>query len=142
MLRAIWVTLGLTVAGAVFGAMAGAVAQVAWMLVEWDGWFRYPEVLLFGTALGAVAGAVLAPLTAWLLMRHVPLGLAFGGTLLGTVAGAAVGATIGSLPGAIYGGFIGYAASALVLRFRVARPPKAISRAADRPRISDATISN
>lgn len=62
-------------------------------------------------------------LTAWLLMGHVPLGLAFGGTLLGTVAGAAVAAAAGSLPGAIYGGFAGYAASALVLRIRVARPP-------------------
>ncbi|MBB4638698.1 hypothetical protein [Longimicrobium terrae] len=136
MRRAILVTLGLSAAGAVFGAIAGLVAQVAWMLLEWDGWFRYPEVLVFGAGMGMIAGAVLAPLTAWLLMRHVPLGLAFGGTLLGTVAGAAVGATMGSLPGAIYGGFIGYAASALVLRFRVARPPRAVTRSTERQSIS------
>lgn len=129
MLRAILVTLGLSVAGAVFGAVAGVGAQFVWMLAEGEQIWSYPPVFIIGAAMGTAAGAILAPLTAWLLMRHVPLGLAFGGTLLGTVAGAAVGGVIGSLMGAIYGGFIGYGASAVMLRLRVPRPSMAIDRA-------------
>jgi hypothetical protein len=141
MLRAILVTLGLGVAGAVFGAVAGVGAQLVWMIADGEQIWHYPPIFYFGAVMGMVAGAILAPLPAWLLMRHVPLGLAFGGTLLGTVAGAAVGGMIGSLMGAIYGGFIGYASSALVLRFRVARPPRAISRSAEGPRIGNAPVT-
>ncbi|HEX8394459.1 MAG TPA: hypothetical protein VF665_19085 [Longimicrobium sp.] len=126
-LRAILVTVGLSWAGALFGGVAGAGAQFVWMVLEGGELFWDPSFLIFGALMGVVAGAFLAPLTAWLLMRHVPLGLAFAGTLLGTVAGAGAGAVIASLGGAIWGGFAGYGISAAVLRFRVPRDGRALA---------------
>jgi hypothetical protein len=127
LLRAILVTIGLSWAGAIFGGLAGAGAQWVWMAVDGDGFLHEPGILLFGGTMGLVAGAFLAPLTAWLLMRHVPLGLAFAGTLLGTVAGAGAGAIIGDMQAAMLGGFAGYAISAVALRFRVPRAGRTLA---------------
>ncbi|HEX2078115.1 MAG TPA: hypothetical protein VHG08_10415, partial [Longimicrobium sp.] len=111
-LRIAAVTAGLMAAGAVFGAVAGVTTLAAWALK--DGGFRdlasdLGFVLGYGAFFGGVFGAVLGPLAAWLLMRHVPLGLAVGGTTLGTVAGMAAGLLFPDFGVSFYGGFAGFA---------------------------------
>ena len=87
------VTLGLSAAGIVFGGVAGSAT---WALTEvlsggfagsWD-----PDLLLSASLVGAILGAVCAPLVGWLLLRYVPLGRAFAGLTLGTIIGGVVGA--------------------------------------------------
>ena len=46
-------------------------------------------------AFGAIAGAVLAPVAAWSLMRHVPLWRAIAETAAGTVLGVGIGYCLG-----------------------------------------------
>jgi hypothetical protein len=91
--RVVLVTAGLAAAGAVTGGLAGAVA-IGVVGVITDG-FRAtlsgPAVLLMAGQIGAVLGAVLAPATSWLLLRHVPLGRVFGALMGGTIAGGIVG---------------------------------------------------
>jgi hypothetical protein len=83
------VTGGLVVAGAMAGGIASALAVAGVGLVSGGsmGVYRDPGTIVVGGIMGAMAGAVLGPLAAWLLMRHVPLGVAIGGTMLGTLAG-------------------------------------------------------
>lgn len=125
-IRGIVVTLGLAVAGAVFGAIAGAGAQTVWMVLDGAPVRAISKLVWFGAQMGLIAGAILAPISGWLLMRHVPLWLAFGGTLLGTIAGAGVGAVIGGMWTAMLGGFAGYATSAIALRVRTSRGGRAL----------------
>jgi hypothetical protein len=119
------ITAGLMAAGALFGGVSGAVALTGYA-VAMDGpaivW-EDPVIIFFAAITGAALGAVLGPVAAWLLMRHVPLGLAFAGTALGTVAGAGVGMLLTSGPGIVLLGtsIIGFAASAVFLRFAVPR---------------------
>lgn len=116
------VTAGLAAAGAVAGAVVGVLVAATWLLsaghllgllLNLDG------VLLFG-AYGAVIGAVLGPLAAWLLMRHVPLWKAIGGTALGTLAGSLLG-LVGDGQMGFAGAFLGYGAAALLLWLENAR---------------------
>jgi hypothetical protein len=124
MKRVAAVTGGLIVAGGIAGAVVSALAvglsALAFALLE--GALQPSHVLgmaLFGGMIGAGYGAVLGPLAAWLLMRHVPLGIAIGGTMLGTLAGGVAGLALDThyftLP------LAGFALSALVIRFAVPR---------------------
>jgi hypothetical protein len=121
------VTGGLAVAGAVVGAVVGMVALAAWRVMVGD--TPAPEDFGIGAVFGAGMGAVLGPLAAWMLMRHVPIGLALGGTALGTLAGAIAGLLIshGDLMAVLIHGLIGFAIAAVVLRIATAR--RAVPRA-------------
>ncbi len=128
-LRVLAVTAALSVAGAVFGGLAGTVTLVGWGIAT-SGLrivLRDPEMGLYGTLFGGVLGAVLGPLAAWLLMRHVPLGLAVAGTTLGTLAGGALGLLFTMDPVlSMYAGLAGFGVSAIALRVRTrprSRPP-------------------
>jgi hypothetical protein len=120
MMRIAAVTAGLIVAGAVFGTIAGAVILLAWLAAT--GSFTSPLddaafVLQFSFAFAGTLGAVLGPIAGWLLMRHVPLGLAVGGTTLGTVVGGAIGFIATALPiGSMVYGVAGFGVCAIALR--------------------------
>ncbi|HEY0016961.1 MAG TPA: hypothetical protein VGC13_11605 [Longimicrobium sp.] len=115
------VTAGLAVAGALFGGLAGAVVLMLWAM-QLEGVYAAlsdPSILLMGAWFGGVVGAALGPLAAWLLMRHVPLWLAVGGTTLGTLAGGAVGMLLTGAPDlSMYAGMAGFTISAIALRVR------------------------
>ena len=90
--RVVGVTLGLSAAGAVFGGVAGATALGVALFID-DGLAALKElsVVLVPGVIGAVLGAVCAPLAGWLLLRRVPLGRVFGGLSLGTILGGIAG---------------------------------------------------
>lgn len=120
------VTAGLMVAGGVFGTIAGMIVLIAWRLIRADPFiltldglgFVLPVAMIFGGGLGAVLG----PIAAWLLMRHVPLGLAVGGTTLGTMAGGGIAlVTTGDPVIAMLYGMASFGISAIGLRLRVPR---------------------
>lgn len=120
------VTAGLMVAGGVFGTIAGMVVLIASGMFD-GGPFHFTLtdlglLLQISIIFGGVLGAVLGPIAAWLLMRHVPLGLAVGGTTLGTLAGggAALVATGNPVIAMLYG-MAGFGISAIALRLRVSR---------------------
>jgi hypothetical protein len=87
------VTAGLSVAGGIFGTITGTTLLLAWQ-VALDGFSSISDgfegLLILGVVFGGGLGAVLGPLAAWTLMRHVPLWLAVGGTTLGTLASGGV----------------------------------------------------
>ncbi len=120
------VVVGLVLAGAVAGGIASAVAvgAVTMVLGGPPSILRgnEPNLVVMGGKLGATFGAVLGPLAAWLLMRHVPLWVAIGGTMLGTVAGGvaalAMDTHLFTLP------LAGFATSALAIRIAVPRRPR------------------
>ena len=119
------VTAGLAAAGAVFGTLVGAVVLFTWLATAGevgvalkDAGFLTQLVLFFGGGLGAVMG----PIAAWGLMRHVPLWLAVGGPTLGTLAAGGVGLLLTGKPAvAMLWGIGGFGATAIALRLRVPR---------------------
>jgi hypothetical protein len=120
------VTAGLTVAGGVFGTIAGMIVLIAWGMFD-GGPFHFTRndlslLLQISIILGGGLGAVLGPVAAWLLMRHVPLGLAVGGTTLGTLAGGGIALVImGDPVTAMLYGMAGFGIFAIGLRLRVPR---------------------
>lgn len=114
--RILLVTLGLMVAGSVFGGVAGAVLMI--LLGLTDGWLALPPspFLAVGVTYGAVHGAVLGPIGAWLLMREVPLGIAVGGTTLGTVIGGGLAFALEAPGSIIYAPIVGFSVAAVALR--------------------------
>lgn len=124
-MRILAVTVGLIVAGAVFGTITGALTLLAWTMGT-SGIHSIVEDTLFALLLGAwfggTLGAVLGPIAAWLLMRHVPLGLAVGGTMLGTLAGGGIGLLVAADPvAAMFYGMAGFGITAVGLRIRFPR---------------------
>jgi hypothetical protein len=114
------VTAALAVTGAVIGAVVGSLMLLSWAAVveaslraAWD-----PALLAVGAAFGGMFGAVLGPAAAWLLMRHVPLWLAVGGTAAGTLMGAVIGMIVAGPPGSFYGALAGFVGTAVFLRVR------------------------
>ena len=87
------ITIGLSIAGAVCGAGAGVVAL--WVASAFTpdflllGGFR--ELAVVPLVIGAVLGAICAPLAGWLALRDVPLGPMFLGLSLGTALGGVAG---------------------------------------------------
>jgi hypothetical protein len=120
--RILAVTAGLAVAGGVFGTIAGALTLLAWLI--WIGQLHSlvddtAFVLWIGAWYGGTLGAVMGPIAAWLLMRHVPLGLAVGGTLLGTLASGGMGLlATGNPVVAMLWGMAGFGITAIGLRIR------------------------
>ncbi|HLL47370.1 MAG TPA: hypothetical protein VK399_11715 [Longimicrobiaceae bacterium] len=122
------VTAGLAATGAIVGAAAGAAMCVLTMLLSGEPsklWVAR-DLLTFAASFGARAGAVLGPVAAWLLMRHVPLGLAIGGTALGTLAGGAMGLLMVGPVESIPAGVLGFGAAAVYLRVRTPRQARRI----------------
>lgn len=115
------VTAGLAGAGMVVGGMLAGGLAVALDLSDTGG-VNLEHVLPVGVV-GAVVGAVLGPLAGWLLMRHVPLWLAIGGTALGTLAG--IGASLATNSALVLFPLLGFFVSALALRLGVARRERA-----------------
>jgi hypothetical protein len=137
--RIVVVTLGLIVAGALFGGIAGASALTISVLIT-EGFSGTSDSLLigfaaiFGAIIGAIIGAVVAPLGGWLLLRYVPLGAAIVWSTVATGVGGVGGWVLagalrsrfgGPLPllgdevgYALLGAFIGFVACALWLRRR------------------------
>ena len=122
-LRAVVVTGGLAVAGGLFGAVAGAAALGAGLLVT-DGleWLRSLSILLIPAMFGGALGSVCAPIAGWLLLREVPLGRAFTGLTIGTVVGGLLGWVVaGPLNAPILTAAAGFLSGAVLMRIRQRR---------------------
>jgi hypothetical protein len=110
------VTAGLVVAGGVFGTISGTIVLLGWM-VGMEGFSSVSDnlgfLLFLGVIFGGGLGAVLGPLAAWMLMRHVPLWLAVGGTTFGTCASGGLALLVTGDPGfAVMLGIAGFLLSA------------------------------
>ena len=132
--RILLITLGLSAAGFVAGGVAGMVMMAVWLSLDGLRAAGDRGMLLFGGLFGGGVGAVIGPIAAWLLMRSVPLGLAIGGTAVGTVAGAMLGLLTGGYLYSFYGAFLGFGATALLLRVRTSRRALAPAEHAALPR--------
>ena len=113
------VTLALNAIGAVVGAGLGALAL--WGLSIAIGNPRSIELIGGATWFGAILGAVLAPVAAWTLMRHVPIWRAIVEPIVGTAIGVAAGLVLGPRFGRavlwpIGLGLAGFALAAIRLR--------------------------
>jgi hypothetical protein len=117
------VIIGLSLTGAAVGALLSPLLLLAMGLAR-----GMPVVgadlsfLRIPAAFGAVAGAVLAPIASFTLMRHVPIWRAIVETLLGTIVGASIGMLFGpsqrfGLLWAIVCGVLGFAIAAARLRW-------------------------
>jgi hypothetical protein len=126
--RVIVVTAGLVVAGIVFGALAGVAALAISLLLSGElGSFK-PEVFAIAATLGALLGAVCAPIVGWLLLRHVPLGRAFGGLAIGATLGGVAGWFLPQFAhgdGILIVAALGALCAAVLLRIRHARDARA-----------------
>jgi len=124
--RAAAVTGGLVVAGGIAGALVAAVAAAVVVLAtEQRELVRHPGLLVFAGTIGAACGSVLGPLAAWLLMRHVPLGVAIGGTMLGALAGGVAALLLdGPVLWYLVLPLVGFFLAALAIRLRVPRPAR------------------
>lgn len=119
--RIVSVTIGLIGAGIVFGALAGGTAFALVGVLE-DGGIS-TDLFEFGAYFGAPLGAITAPLLAWLLLRHVPLGRMFlvcsAGTAVGGVVGwFATGAGGDTILNPIGGALVGCVVAAIALWHR------------------------
>jgi hypothetical protein len=127
-LRIVAVTVGLLAAGAVAGALAAIGALLIGLLLSGEG--LVPpylfDMLAFAGMVGALFGGILLPVTGWVFLRRVPLGLAVLGTLLGTIAGGALGWLLRVGPNEMQGGIIcafgGFVCAAVLLRLRASAP--------------------
>jgi hypothetical protein len=102
--------------------------MLAFILVEGTGGDPMREfvgLMGWGAMVGAALGAVLGPISAWLLMRHVPIGLALAGTALGTLIGAVIGIFVNELGGALAFGLGGFAVAAIALWLMTPRGSRA-----------------
>jgi hypothetical protein len=117
--RVAGVTVGLSLAGATFGALAGAVV-FAIRDVAAVGVHALIDLTTYGLGalVGAPLGAVCAPVAGWLLLRDVPLGRAFLVATVGTIVGGAIGwlfrGPFAVAP--IVGGAVGCLIGAILLR--------------------------
>jgi hypothetical protein len=136
--RVLAVTLGLAVAGAVFGGVAGAIALVISLMLTREFSFL-ADARLYAVAgtLGAILGAVAAPLTGWLLLRYVPLGRAFAGLTVGAVVGGVIGwflpRSIANGDALLIAAALGALCAAVVMRVRHARALSSPVSGADDP---------
>jgi len=127
------VTLSITLVGAIIGAIVGALLFMGWRLLLRGGDVLAPPMSI-GALAGATVGAVLAPITAWVFLRRVPLGRAFLRTTIGTTVGAMVGlgldglgvSTFAYMPAGLVGALAGFLVAAvwLWMATRTSRRPK------------------
>src|SRR5688500_5095350 len=107
--RVIAVVASLILVGAILGAIAAVLAVLSWGAVDGVGPLldNFSFLVFFVGGLGAVLGAVLAPLVMWTILRRVPLGWAISLTFFGTIIGGAIGMVVRSpILGALLGFFI------------------------------------
>jgi len=126
------VTAGLAAIGGIVGAVMGVLGLAFIALATRVGLIHEGPVgffnTLFAATFGAGVGAVLAPIAAWSLMRHVPLWKAILQTTAGTTLGVIVGYffaplfRVGLIGPVVFGvtGFLGAA-----VRLRLTKPRKA-----------------
>jgi uncharacterized membrane protein YfcA len=111
------VTAGLTLAGALTGAVCGLLALAPLLISHWlrpnpDYYFAtYSEIAPWAAGAGAALGAVCGPTLAWSLLRHVSLWRVILWTAVGTVVGSFAGWAANTNPispglPAIFGGAI------------------------------------
>lgn len=122
------VTAGLAATGAVVGALVGVLMMTFWLVPgELPHLWADRDFFRAGASLGAMMGAVLGPVAAWLLMRHVPLGRAVGGTALGTLGAAALGLAAGGQGASLEAAFLGFGGVAVYLCVRTPRRERRIA---------------
>jgi hypothetical protein len=118
------VMAALVVVGGIVGTIVGTVLLLGWQLaVEGpDSISDGLEItLVFGLSFGGGLGALLGPLAAWTLMRHVPLWLAVGGTTAATLASGGLTLLLTSNPmAAMLIGVVGFMMTAAYLNIRFA----------------------
>lgn len=117
------VTAGLLVAGALFGSVAAVIGSTIAVTITELGLPPW-ELVALAAIIGGVLGAPLLPVTSWLLLRRVPLGLSFVGTTVGTTLGGVIGWIAAMKAGGnpvgwpVMGAVTGFFAAVLVLRMR------------------------
>ena len=122
--RILLVTAGLSLAGAVLGALAAVVATTfvlagIRMTNHLSGVVTFDPFLVTGVE-GALCGAILGPITAWVALRRVPLGRALLMATLGTTVGALIGYV---LPfGSTVGALVAFVMSSAWMRLRTTVP--------------------
>jgi len=134
--RILAVTAALLASGAAFGALAAvAAAAIGFPITGQTFGQQGMSVLPLVAGAGAVLGAPLLPVTMWLFLRRVPLGLALLGTFVGAVAGGVGGWILPGYPDdvmfgprvsllslqsvhAMIGGAAGFALAAVILRLK------------------------
>jgi hypothetical protein len=130
------VTLAVSAVGAVVGAALGALTLLGLAIAVASSRVLQGGGLADAASLGSVIGAVLAPVAAWTLMRHVPVWRAILETALGTALGTGLGLIAAWLAGAIPGlgmfwplasGLAGFVAAALRLRLTRGTTERALS---------------
>lgn len=118
------IALGISALGGVAGAFAGGMSALLvgaildrGLRVVFEGW-----LFLVGAGIGAPLGALLLPIAALTLMRYVPFGRAFVGTVVGALIGGFIGCFITMdshvLLRSIAGGIVGFVVAAILLRLR------------------------
>lgn len=121
--RILIVLLGLALAGAIMGAIAGGIVTVT-VGVALEGPRALGHTFLYGmgAAFGAACGAILAPVASFAFLRHVPLWRVFVDTAIGTiVAGTATALLHLSIPLVLVAGTAGFFAAAARLAWRTPR---------------------
>jgi hypothetical protein len=125
------VTAVLAVAGAVIGAVCGALLMAVADVIHFGtASLRDPIAEGVAAEVGALLGGVLAPVASFLLMRHVPLWRAIAETTLGACAGALLGLLLGRVGKLeILWGLIGAVVGFLVAAVRLRIVSKTATRA-------------
>jgi hypothetical protein len=128
--RILAVTVGLSLTGAVCGAVLGGLSfLVALAADKGFGALRdWSIVFVLGAYGGAVFGAVLAPLLAWIFLRRVSLARAIGQTALGVIIGVVVAAVVRPELVVIFG-LAGFVLAAIWLWVSTRRTPPTVSNA-------------
>lgn len=126
--RILAVTATLAGIGAAVGALLGmvAIAFVGFLREGPTGALESQKLFPVAAFMGGSVGVLLGPLSAWTLMRHVPIWKAIVGTAVGTAMGFVVGSWLGrvfhvTLDWALYGSVLGFLLAAVILRFRSPR---------------------
>jgi len=127
--RILAVTVGLILTGAFCGAILGGLSLVIsfagktglHMVRAW------PMTFILGAYFGAIVGAVLTPLLAWIFLRRVSLARAIGRTALGVIVGVIVAAVFQPAFGVFYG-VAGFLVATVWLWLSSRRTAAAISR--------------
>ncbi len=90
--RVAGVTSGLVMAGAVMGAINAVIWSLGWATLHGELGALLDYSLAIPIFLGAVLGATIGPVLAWLFLRRVPVGLGILGVSAGTLVGASLSA--------------------------------------------------
>jgi hypothetical protein len=126
--RVVVVTVGLALAGAAFGGLAGVTALATVMVLRGDvAYFSELFALEIAGEAGAALGLISAPLVVWVMLRRVSLGRVFlwltPGAALGGVLGWFAFSSLDVVFGPTIAAFAGFMTSAVALSIRYAGAP-------------------